>query len=406
MNSTEPSCNCSEDGYSPDCPQAFVQNGQILHILNNDNQLKPRKYQKGQDESTKIQMIERELKVQPRQFVKIESGVSRYQEFDDSSNSDENEPINHLTSDSAYQQALAAVEMSNQLKYEKSKSMLSGNFQSGQDMMKDNREVMKKFEALKIGDQSLTSMSIGGYAIDLRKAAQKAKEVAPLPPAKLPIIFKDSDMNFYHHFFQGLEMLIGRSTLIDLVNTNAYFNEGENLLYGLIEEMIKTGYERSDTELTVFTKTVLTSTFSIDESSEHCISGKHLVVDANLWGLQYIESGMQCKEADLKMWLSICYSHYRMLWFNTFKSSGIPAFALEGVQSRYEEKPIHRVAVQQQNSAVNNGAMDQQMELFKRNIDKLERSNKKHESRSSKHRHSKKERSSDSVIDSIFGSKK
>jgi hypothetical protein len=182
-------------------------------------------------------------------------------------------------------------------------------------------------------------------------------------------------------------MLIGRSTLVDLVNTNVYFNEGENLLYGLIEGMIKSGYERTDSDLTLFTKNVLTSTFSIDESLDNSLNGKHLIVDANLWGLQYIESGMQCKEADLKMWLSICYSYYRGLWFNTFKSAGIPSFALEGVQSRYEEKSkINARQISNRKKSMDDligrslSGLDKQMNEHARMIEKENRRSSKHKS--------------------------
>jgi hypothetical protein len=31
------------------------------------------------------------------------------------------------------------------------------------------------------------------------------------------------------------------------------------------------------------------------------------------------------------MWLANCYNYYRIIWFDTFKSSGVPNFAVEGV---------------------------------------------------------------------------
>jgi hypothetical protein len=74
----------------------------------------------------------------------------------------------------------------------------------------------------------------------------------------------------------------------------------------------------------------------LDAANEHNKDSKSLIVAANLWGLQYIEPGLEMKEADLKMWLSVNYNHYKTLWFNTFKSAGIPSFALGGVQTRYE----------------------------------------------------------------------
>jgi hypothetical protein len=54
--------------------------------------------------------------------------------------------------------------------------------------------------------------------VDLSKAAQKASEITPLPPARLPIIFTDAEMNFHHHFFQGLEILFGRGNLNTFVS--------------------------------------------------------------------------------------------------------------------------------------------------------------------------------------------
>jgi len=104
----------------------------------------------------------------------------------------------------------------------------------------------------------------------------------------------------------------------------------------LIEKVISIGYESKDTGLTVFTKSVLSSTFNLDKGAGSLPEEKRLIVAANLWGFQYIEDGMECREADLRMWLSICYDKFRTVFFNTFKDSGMPAFAMEGVQGRYE----------------------------------------------------------------------
>jgi len=389
MSTSVSTCTCTEDGYSPECPQAFVQNGQVLHVLTGNDKLKPRKYGAENQQAISNVPIERELKAEPRDFAMNHIHAMRYLESEPDESSEEDLYDNRLVNDRAYQQALAAVEKTNLIKQSKARESFPQNFQTDYDMMKKNRTTMKKFEALTIGDRSLTEMSIGGYQIDVTKVAQKAKEIAPLPPAKLPIIFKDGDMNFYHHFFQGLEMLIGRSTLVDLVNTNIYFNEGENLLYGLIESMINAGHERTDSDLTLFTKNVLTSTFSMDESLGQNSAVKHLIVDANLWGLQYIECGMQCKEADLKMWLSICYSHYRGLWFNTFKSAGIPSFALEGVQSRYEEKSkigAKQIAIKKKSI---NDLIDKSLANRGKQVDDHVRSIDRESKRSSKHRSSR-----------------
>lgn len=157
----------------------------------------------------------------------------------------------------------------------------------------------------------------------------------------------------------------------------------------MIEGLIKAGHEQSDTELTLLTKNVLTSTFSIDDTIDHNKHGKHLVVDANLWGLQYIESGMQCKEADLKMWLSICYDHYKIVWFNTFKSAGLPLFALDGVQFRYEENSQAKVVNMSSRRDETDAFIKERLEHLDKNMkeDLRQISEKKH--RSSKHRSSR-----------------
>jgi hypothetical protein len=300
-------CTCSKDGYSPECPKAFVQGGEILHALTGEQALKPRVYVGGDAEGSSVSRdggFEREEGMIIR---KLESMVTT-----DSRNYHDGD--------------------------------LEPRVRLGRDisMMERNRTNLRRFESLEVNGQSLTAMTIGGFVVDLSKAAQKASEVAPLPPSKLPVIFVDEEMNFYHHFFQGLEILLGRQVVTEIVKAGNYYSSNDGQLIAMIEKMIKVGYEQSDTEITVFTKKVITSTF--ETASQHGSSGTTniLIVAANLWGFQYIESGMQCKEADIGMWLSMCYNHYKTIWFNTFKSAGIPDFATQGVQTRYETRaPVY-----------------------------------------------------------------
>jgi len=214
--------------------------------------------------------------------------------------------------------------------------MKQANLVDAEDMLANNRDMLRKYEPLRIGKNALTEMSIGGFTVDLGKAAQKASEVVPLPPARLPKIFIDPEMNFNHHFFQGLERLIGREQVLDIVKKRRYYTNEDLVLLPLIEGIVKAGYEKKDTNLTVFTKSVLSSTFELDERTSIDSPHRGLLVAANLWGFQYIEAGMECKEADLRMWLRICYNKFENIFFNTFKDSGMPDFALEGVQARYE----------------------------------------------------------------------
>jgi len=399
MNNTKSICKCSEEGYSPDCPQAFVQNGQILHVLNGDDRLKPRKYIKMENDQVKnenqiINHYEEDLQFHAptRTFTGSTDRSGPFQYLSDNSSESNDFGVD-------YERALAAVESSSIIKENIKSHNKQDKFQNDTALLRDKREILKKFEALKIGEQSLTDMSIGGFQIDLSKAAQKAKEIAPLPAARLPIIFRDGEMNFLHHFFQGFEILIGRDTLVELANTNVYRNQGDHLLYSLIEKMLKVGYERTDDEITIFSKKVLTSTFEMDPCNEHDNDEKRLIVAANLWGFQYIESGMQCREADLKMWLSINYNHFRTIWYNTFKSSGIPAFALEGVQSRYEGQKKAMRSTQDMSD-------DKKIELIRASTDALKSYQEKKSSRSHKSKDHRRTRQSDNVVDAIFGIRK
>jgi len=413
MESESNNCTCTNEGYSPDCPQAFYQNGKTLHVLNRNDQLKPRLYGSIQQDVSKYE--DSDSDVMPDLIPATSSSIPA--------------PLRSLTTNQIRQKG-------RQLTYEqmfgssptttdstdstdqcigtdiqrefKTNSRLFANARETTgpqqnyddiDMRADNRRVLRKFESLKIGTKSLVGLSIGGYAVDLSKAAQKAKEIMPFPQSKLPLIFIDDDLNFLHHFFQGLESLMGRETVLTIVKTQSHFNRTESLVFPLIADMLTRGYERTDNELTIFTKKVLMATFEADPGNEYNEEGKTLNVAANLFGFQYIESGMQCKEADLKMWLSICYSHYRTVWFNTFKSAGIPDFALEGVQARYESK----------DSDVHKHPGDMDWSFLQENREKtmiISDRKKPREHRDREHRKQRKGRSSDSVIDSIFGTKR
>jgi hypothetical protein len=200
------------------------------------------------------------------------------------------------------------------------------------NMMERNRNSLNKFESLSIQGQTLTGISIGGFDIDLTKAAEKTMEILPLPASKLPVIFTDENLNFYHHFFQGMTILLGRENVEKIAGAEFHYNDDPEVLLVLVENMISSGFEKSDTESTLLIKKVLSSTFEPTEYRPRNEEGPRLKVVANLWGFQYIECGMQMAEVDLRMWFSMCYSHYRTIWFNTFKTTGIPTFATQGVR--------------------------------------------------------------------------
>lgn len=315
MNDNQAKCICTPQGYSPECPETFYQGGRMLHA------------------------IEVELKPEPRIFAATKELISRKPLA-----IEDNELPNLIPGNSGEPRVpdIAYEDVENCFPENLSKRVVPTRINGRTEMVdsealvESRRDVLRRFEALNISGKSLTDISIGGYTVDLTKAAQKASAVAPLPPAKLPKIYIDSDMNFLHHFFQGLERLVGREKILSIVNQERYYTTEDLVLLPLIEDIIKIGYERKDTNLTVFTKSVLSSTFECDEKAGSDQEERGLLVAANLWGFQYIECGMELKEADLRMWLSVSYSHFRTLYFNTFKDSGVPAFALEGVQTRYE----------------------------------------------------------------------
>lgn len=392
---TGSTCTCSETGYSPDCPQAFYQNGTILHSISGETKLKPKQYQKSLvSESVHPEDPPSSIHAQAKRQGNLP--MTRQELFEIHCNPREIANLqDYQVTDDQYIQVEKYME--HQAKQLQPQRAMLGRGQMGDDisMIEERREILRRFEPLKIGETTLTAMSIGGFQVDLSKAAQKAKEIAPLPPSKLPIIFRDDEMNFWHHFFQGLERLIGRDILLGIIESTHYFDGSDEVILPLIEGMIKVGYERTDNETTIFTKKVLTSTFEIDDGNDHNPHGKILIVAANMWGFQYIECGMQCKEAELRMWLSICYNHYRTVWFNTFKSAGIPSFALEGVQARYEPPRPDQFRT---SSHPEDAIMFRSNHLSEGRL-------KEHDSRSKmerRHRSSKKSRSPESTIESMF----
>lgn len=300
-------CICNGKIFSVHCPQAFYQGGQMLHKLEQGENNHPTFVVIVDPDSKKSEVEVQNLKPAPLRVIE--------------------------------QSAEAKVPT----------KIFNTPHIEAEELMADKREILRKFESLNLGGQYLTDVSIGGFEIDLAKTAEKAREIAPLPPFKLPRIFIDTNMNFLHHFFQGLERLIGREKLILIGNAERHYTTEDLVLLPLIENIIQVGYERRDSTLTVFTKSVLCATFECEENPPHSVDERRLSVATNIWGFQYIEPGMQLKEPDLRMWLSINYGHFRTTFFNTFKDSGMPSFAMEGVQTRYETvtpKTYHRQQIE------------------------------------------------------------
>lgn len=310
------SCICSAEGYSPECPKVFVQGGIQLHA------------------------IEREIKLTPRMFSRTLHSTSNDQGAVSESDDEIIPPLEHVPDqdcESSYDQALNQMNSMINSTQIASKQKFNAKIEKSDAFMYGNRVSLGKHEPLAINGRSLMEVSIGGFQIDMAETADQAKKILPLPPAKLPLIYVDQELNFYHHFFQGLERMLGRDTVLAIVKEAKHSTEVEEVLLPEIRRIISAGYEQSDSQLTLFTKSVLTTTFKIDPRfSKDNVEGG-LCVAANLWGFQYIEQGIECLEPDLRMWLSMSYEHFRIKHFNAYKDSGMPAFVTEGVQTRYEK---------------------------------------------------------------------
>lgn len=331
-NTEQQGCTCTQDGYSPDCPQVFSQGGELLHTLRDENRLKPRTYYGLGKEGETIRL--------PLPSTLPDHGPINTDHNQGEITKERGNPIDPTRLEKSdpfkYQQVESDIERSLE---EMCSQPGEQSFVTSHGLKCDQRGSLERFRPLTLGGISLTEAKIGGYQLNLEKTAEKAQEVVPLPPSFLPRIFRDPDLNFNHHFFQGVEKLAGRSFITRIVKAGTYSEKDKGKILPILKELISSGYKDSDTELTVFVKNVLSSTFETQPSRPHESHLDCFTVSANLWGFQYIEQGMQCRESDLKMWLHMAHTNYRMTWFNTFKSSGIPHFAVEGVQERYEGEP-------------------------------------------------------------------
>jgi len=326
VNAAAPACTCTDGKFAANWREGFYQGGKILHALGNSGAVEissirsaipERSLVPGPLNTGSLISIEAESKLKGRNW-----GTALDTRSDGSDDPDD-------------WAVLPGVGRSKTFPSEKMSRVVDA-----ESFIEKNRVNLRKYEALDVNGVSLTSLSIGGYEVDMGKAAQKASLVAPLPRAKLPLIFIDHDMNFLHHFFQGLDRLIGRDVVLEIVQRTKFYNTGELILLPLIEKMMASGWEKTDDNLTVFVKATIIATFEPDPRYEPNDPHRGLVVAANLYGFKYIECGVELKEAGLQMWLTRNYSRYEDLYFDTFKDSGVPAFAMDGIQIRYE-KPMN-----------------------------------------------------------------
>jgi hypothetical protein len=326
-------CTCSEEGYSPTCPQTFVQNGAMHHTLSGETQLKPRAYRTANldtlDAARQAKNDEGKQKFIQDYGDPMANGpdglpsVMRYLDM-----SDEIPPL--LPSKRAA--TMNSVNLTNE------QSQVKSFTES--DMRFGTRVSLDRFKPLTIGESTLTEVSIGGYKLDVAKVAEKVAPFIELPPVALPLIFIDKELNFNHHFFQGLEMMLGRVTLSKMLRETKYSESDKAKVLPELKKLITEGYLPSDTELSMFVKRILSVTFETLPTSKVTPENDGLLVATNVYGFQYLEQGMFCRDSDLRMWLSIENMRFKMSWFNAFKSSGVPYFATSGVQERYESDEV------------------------------------------------------------------
>jgi len=295
--------------------------------------LKPRVYGTGNVYSMRQEGLENSDAIGPAVRVQSQLASAPYTETGDMGRMEEE--IERMMARPSGQKPASDLTGDNDPRYHGTSSLMTD-----QGLLRKNRTELNRFEPLKIGQNVLTGYTIGGFRMDLDKVSEKAREVVPLPPAQLPIIFADDSLNFHHHFFQGLNSVLDRDVIQDIVTREKYSDAIDGQFMEAVISIMKEGYKAEESEVALFTKRVLTSTFDISKVEESNQFGGLLTVAANLWGFQYIEAGMKLRDPDLKMWIKICWGHYKTLWFNTFKSAGVPSFAFDGVQQRYGSKNI------------------------------------------------------------------
>jgi len=308
-----------------------MQNGQILHIMDNETRLKPKRYIRDAGPAS----TDKAEQEKPDVMNMLESEIAV---LDVSRGSGSNPFTAYLPSRRDSPEFAQYSPVSAHPQHARSEFDAGTGYASSEGLRMGGNQSLSRFKPLTLNGVSMTAATIGGYQLDLEATTRRAREYVPLPPVCLPLIFNDDDLNFSHHFFQGMEILLGRSFITRVTEARRYSeNDGQEILPAL-KALILAGHRETDTELQTFVKRVLSSTFSTVPAAHLTDNPDCLIVASNFYGFQYIEARMRCGEQDLGMWLSVAYSQYRTAWFNAFKSSGVPAFAQEGVQDRYEAR--------------------------------------------------------------------
>lgn len=250
---------------------------------------------------------------------------------------------------------------------------VEGEYPAPSQGMGQKRPALVRFQPLTLNDVPITRATVGGYSLDMDSIARVAKRYIPLPPVALPITFVDSRLNFYHNFFSALEKLLGQRAIDALATQGRYSSRDSNSLVPFVKQYSSEMHLKTDTQNDTFLKRIMSATFEIIPPDECLQNGTEFTVIANLYGFPYIEPGMRMKAAELGAWLCAAYAQYRIDWNNAFKSTGVPRFALEGVQDRYEDEMLDRPAITGTEMVVR--------ERHRSALDNTDESNRDHRSR-------------------------
>lgn len=216
---------------------------------------------------------------------------------------------------------------------------IGNNRSAGRGLVEDtrfqsnNRRPLNKFEALKIGDEDLRKMRIGGYEIDLNENRVEALKVIALPKAKLPEIFKDEDLTYFTHFFSGLSEVFTEGEFKAIKGEMLEEDDSYPIVFTKLSGLMNEGYKQTDTEAMILVKNALESTFKQENPKINRygmpIEDYHpmLTVKTNIWGFEYVEEGMRLDESELRIFIKQNLNEYERLWWNTFKMTKVPFFA-------------------------------------------------------------------------------
>jgi hypothetical protein len=142
-------------------------------------------------------------------------------------------------------------------------------------------------------------------------------------------------LNLYHHFFNGLERVLGCRVVEELTNAKKFYEDDTTPYVDVIVGLMRGEFASKGDPAVDLVAQMMKNTMEVQKPRAREEWTARLLVVANVYAFDYIETGQTIGEADVRMWLSTAAISYRTHWFAAFKDSGVPLFAYEGVQNRY-----------------------------------------------------------------------